>query len=72
MEYLWTNNDQKAVRIPAPQYIDYVMTWIQSQLIDEAVFPSRAGAENAGALFLAPSILPLLPSSSASSLRSAA
>ena len=42
VEYLWTNQDQKASRIPAPQYIDYVMTWIQSQLADEAVFPSRA------------------------------
>jgi len=31
------------VQLPAPTYIDYVMTWIQNLLDDETVFPTKSG-----------------------------
>jgi len=37
------NQDRKSVNLPAPTYIDYVMTWIQNLLNDEATFPTKAG-----------------------------
>lgn len=44
-EYHWA--DGQAVRRPikcsAPEYIDYLMTWVQDQLDDEALFPSKIG-----------------------------
>ncbi|KAJ1909669.1 Maintenance of ploidy protein mob2 [Tieghemiomyces parasiticus] len=44
-EYTWTDNSLRNAKLPAPQYIDYVMTWIQNLLDDEAVFPTKAGNE---------------------------
>lgn len=45
-EYRWA--DGRAVTTPvqcsAPRYIDYLMTWVQDQLDDEKLFPSRVGA----------------------------
>lgn len=29
--------------MPAPDYVDCLMNWVQSQLDDEAIFPSRVG-----------------------------
>ncbi|RKO97085.1 hypothetical protein CXG81DRAFT_9481 [Caulochytrium protostelioides] len=40
-EYLWSDRHRKASRVPAMQYIDFVMTWIQNQVEDEAVFPTK-------------------------------
>jgi len=42
-EYLWADGDavKKPIRCSAPEYIDYLMSWIQSNLDDENVFPSR-------------------------------
>lgn len=44
-EYRWA--DGRAVTTPvqcsAPRYIDYLMTWVQDQLDDERLFPSRVG-----------------------------
>jgi hypothetical protein len=34
---------KKPTRMPAPQYIDLLMSWIQDQLDNEAVFPSKIG-----------------------------
>lgn len=43
LNYTWINQDRKSVQLPAPTYIDYVMTWVQNLLNDETVFPTKAG-----------------------------
>jgi len=40
-DYFWLSADRKPRPLPAAQYIDYVMTWINNRLSDEAVFPTR-------------------------------
>ncbi|KAJ3300078.1 MOB kinase activator 1B [Borealophlyctis nickersoniae] len=45
VEYTWTDSQRRSVKVPAPQYVDYVMTWIQNILNDENVFPTRGGAD---------------------------
>jgi len=44
-EYLWADGAsvKKPIKCSAPQYIDYLMTWVQDQLDDEALFPSKIG-----------------------------
>jgi len=43
LSYTWINQDRKSVHLPAPTYIDYVMTWVQNLIDDEAVFPTKSG-----------------------------
>ena len=43
LNYTWINQDRKSVQLPAPTYIDYVMTWVQNLLDDETVFPTKSG-----------------------------
>ena len=43
LSYTWINQERKSVHLPAPAYIDYVMTWIQNLLDDEATFPTKSG-----------------------------
>ncbi|KAI8823255.1 MOB kinase activator 1A-like protein [Chytriomyces cf. hyalinus JEL632] len=45
IEYSWTDSKAKSVKLPAPQYVDYFMTWTQSILNDQSVFPTKAGIE---------------------------
>jgi len=45
LNYTWINHDRKSVNLAAPTYIDFVMTWIQNLLNDEATFPTKAGRE---------------------------
>eukprot|EP00029_Vermamoeba_vermiformis_P002384 TRINITY_DN1275_c0_g1_i2.p1 TRINITY_DN1275_c0_g1~~TRINITY_DN1275_c0_g1_i2.p1 ORF type:complete len:219 (-),score=51.82 TRINITY_DN1275_c0_g1_i2:146-802(-) len=42
-EYLWADGEsiKKPIKCSAPEYVDYLMTWVQSKLDDETVFPSR-------------------------------
>jgi len=44
-EYLWADGTsvKKPIKCSAPQYIDYLMTWVQNQLDDESLFPSKIG-----------------------------
>lgn len=42
LDYTWIDQNRKQVRLPAPQYIDYVMTWVGGLLSDEATFPTKA------------------------------
>lgn len=44
-EYLWADGTsvKKPIKCSAPKYIDYLMTWVQDQLDDESMFPSRIG-----------------------------
>ena len=43
LNYTWINQDRKSVQLPAPTYIDYVMTWVQNLLDDENNFPTKSG-----------------------------
>lgn len=42
LDYTWIDQNRKQVKLPAPQYIDYVMTWVGGLLSDEATFPTKA------------------------------
>eukprot|EP01100_Stratorugosa_tubuloviscum_P000987 TRINITY_DN121_c0_g7_i1.p1 TRINITY_DN121_c0_g7~~TRINITY_DN121_c0_g7_i1.p1 ORF type:complete len:215 (+),score=70.99 TRINITY_DN121_c0_g7_i1:128-772(+) len=44
-EYLWADGTtvKKAIKVSAPEYVDFLMTWVQNQLDDEAIFPSKIG-----------------------------
>lgn len=41
-EYLWMDGTKitKPVRCSAPQYVDYLMTWVEEQLNNEDIFPT--------------------------------
>eukprot|EP01122_Echinamoeba_exundans_P011189 TRINITY_DN435_c0_g1_i1.p1 TRINITY_DN435_c0_g1~~TRINITY_DN435_c0_g1_i1.p1 ORF type:complete len:216 (-),score=60.46 TRINITY_DN435_c0_g1_i1:209-856(-) len=42
-EYLWMDGEEvkKPVKCSAPEYVDFLMTWVQSKLDNEQIFPSR-------------------------------
>ena len=44
-EYLWqdSENFKRPTKMPAPAYIEHLMGWVQSNIDNEAVFPSRIG-----------------------------
>jgi hypothetical protein len=42
-EYFWIDSQRKSVKIPAPQYVDYVLSWVQTLLRDESIFPTKSG-----------------------------
>eukprot|EP01095_Lingulamoeba_sp_RSL-Kostka_P008992 TRINITY_DN306_c0_g2_i1.p1 TRINITY_DN306_c0_g2~~TRINITY_DN306_c0_g2_i1.p1 ORF type:complete len:229 (+),score=67.94 TRINITY_DN306_c0_g2_i1:118-804(+) len=41
-EYLWADGQKikKPIKCSAPEYVEYLMTWVQDILDDEAIFPS--------------------------------
>eukprot|EP01156_Anaeramoeba_ignava_P000495 Anaeramoba_ignava/a106041_81.p1 GENE.a106041_81~~a106041_81.p1 ORF type:complete len:220 (-),score=53.89 a106041_81:391-1050(-) len=44
-EYYWADGVtvKKPIQVSAPEYVNRLMTWIQSQLDNEEIFPSRMG-----------------------------
>ncbi|KAG0315452.1 Maintenance of ploidy protein mob2 [Dissophora globulifera] len=42
-EYLWMDGQKKSSKVPAQQYIDFVMSWIQTLINDENTFPTKDG-----------------------------
>ncbi|KAK9723002.1 Mitotic exit network component [Basidiobolus ranarum] len=44
-EYHWADGQQfkKPIKVSAPEYVDYLMNWIQNQIDDESLFPSKIG-----------------------------
>ena len=44
-QYHWADGNQvkKPIKCSAPKYIDFLMTWVQDQLDDESLFPSKIG-----------------------------
>jgi len=44
-EYHWADGHhvKKPIKCSAPRYIDYLMSWVQDQLDDETIFPSKIG-----------------------------
>lgn len=47
-DYTWMDNQRKQVKLPAPTYIDYTMTWMNNLISDETVFPTKAGGYRQG------------------------
>lgn len=44
LDYTWLDQNRKQMRLPASQYIDYVLAWINNRINDEQLFPTKAGA----------------------------
>lgn len=44
VDYLWIDANKKEVRLPANQYIEYVLTWISNKFDDQSLFPTKQGA----------------------------
>ncbi|KAG5930460.1 putative maintenance of ploidy protein mob1 [Claviceps africana] len=44
-EYLWQDNEnyKRPTKMPAPAYIEQLMTWVQSSIDNESVLPSKIG-----------------------------
>jgi len=42
-QYQWVDEKGKKSRLSAPQYIDYIMTYVQKSINDEATFPTKHG-----------------------------
>lgn len=43
LQYLWLDEKGKKCKCAAPQYVDYVMSFSQKTIQDEAVFPTKFG-----------------------------
>ncbi|KAG0344446.1 MOB kinase activator 1B [Podila humilis] len=46
-EYHWKDDGQfkKPARVSAPVYVDHLMSWVQLQLDNETIFPSKIGVD---------------------------
>ena len=42
LSYVWIHQGGKQAALPAPTYIDYVMTSIQNLIDDEKIFPTKS------------------------------
>ncbi|KAK2782167.1 hypothetical protein FQN52_001005 [Onygenales sp. PD_12] len=44
-EYLWqdSENFKRPTKMPAPEYVEHLMAWVQSNIDNEQMFPSRIG-----------------------------
>ena len=42
-QYQWVDEKGKKSRLSAPQYIDYIMTYVQKSINDESTFPTKHG-----------------------------
>ncbi|KAF2460214.1 maintenance of ploidy protein MOB2 [Lineolata rhizophorae] len=44
-EYLWqdSENYKRPTKMPAPEYIEHLMAWVQSNVDNEQIFPNRIG-----------------------------
>ncbi|XP_040564241.1 MOB kinase activator-like 2 [Lepeophtheirus salmonis] len=43
--YMWCDEKSKKSRLSAPQYIDYVFTFVQNTIGDESIFPTKHGID---------------------------
>lgn len=44
-EYLWqdSENFKRPTKMPAPEYVEHLMAWVQGNIDNESMFPSRIG-----------------------------
>jgi len=45
LDYRWIDQNRKQVKLPAPTYIDYVMSWVQQTLDNPKDFPTKISAD---------------------------
>ncbi|XP_075921506.1 MOB kinase activator 2-like isoform X1 [Petromyzon marinus] len=45
VQYFWQDERGKKVKCTGPQYVDYVMSCIQTTITDESVFPTKYGRD---------------------------
>lgn len=50
LNFLWPDQNNRLVSLPAPTYIDFVLSWLQKLLEDETTFPTKSGEFPACAL----------------------
>jgi len=50
-QYLWVDEKGKKSRLSAPQYIDYIMTYVQKTINDESTFPTKHGNDFPSSFF---------------------
>jgi MOB kinase activator 1 len=43
VNFFWHDSERRELSLPAPSYIDYVMSWLQNVLDDESNFPTKSG-----------------------------
>lgn len=45
-EYLWADGVSitKPIKVSAPEYVDYLMSWVDKQISDSSIFPVTTGA----------------------------
>ena len=41
LDYTWIDANRKQVKLPAPTYIDYVMSWVQQTIDNGRDFPTK-------------------------------
>ena len=53
-EYLWADgqNVKTPLKVPAPEYIELLMSWVESQFNNEALFPCQIGNYRLTKVFL--------------------
>mgnify|MGYP002394803576 CR=1 FL=1 len=63
-EYYWADGEKikKPIKCTAPEYVEYLMDWIQSTLDDETIFPARVGMSSSSSSIHDMAFLLLLPS----------
>lgn len=63
-EYLWqdSENYKRPTKMSAPAYIEHLMAWIQGNIDNEELFPSRTGTSppSPSCSIFSPSILSLI------------
>lgn len=53
-EYLWqdSENFKRPTKMSAPEYIEHLMSWVQSNIDNEHMFPSKLGMRGTALLFI--------------------
>ncbi|KAI9225645.1 MAG: Mob1/phocein, partial [Piptocephalis tieghemiana] len=41
-DFTWTDASKKSLKLAAPTYVDYVMSWVQNLIDSEDVFPTKS------------------------------
>ncbi|OLL21808.1 Maintenance of ploidy protein mob2 [Neolecta irregularis DAH-3] len=47
-DYTWPDANRRQIRLPAPHYIEYLLSWTNERLNDESIFPTKASQEFPG------------------------
>lgn len=53
-EYLWqdSENFKRPTKMSAPEYIEHLMAWVQSNVDNEQMFPSRIGMSQRSSVYI--------------------